>query len=1325
MTISAQRSFESTEPLATAPGVLRVIKRNGTLVTYDASKIAIAISKAFLAVEGGSAADSSRVHQQVALLTEAVSNTFKRRMPSGGTVHIEEIQDQVELALMRAGEQKVARSYVIYRDERARLRDEGITKSHPTLTVTLGDGTRQPLDLGRLEALVNSACEDLTGVNAQAIVDETLKNLYDGVKESDLCTTMVMCSRVHIEQEPNYTYVTARLLLDQLRSEALSFLEIADKASQAQMSDFYPQALPVFLKRGVELELLHPDLLKFDLAKLADAIEPERDFQFTYLGLQTLYDRYFIHSNEVRFELPQLFFMRVAMGLAMNEANKEARAIEFYQLLSSFDYMASTPTLFNSGTLRPQLSSCYLTTVPDDLYGIYDAIRDNAMLSKWAGGLGNDWTPVRALGAYIKGTNGKSQGVVPFLKVANDTAVAVNQCFAPDTLLHTADGVKAIRDVKEGDLVLGISGQYRQVLKQFVYNQHDDMVAIDVKHSISPIEVTAGHPFYVIKNVPVGQANERTMRQLSSGKIKGEWIDAGQLATGDYVAQVIPSEIVPVVGFDADDARLYGILLGDGHLSKDGNQWGVSGNPQSDAHLAFVQNYLAERGIHSWMTQRGETYQQIHWAAGRGVVRNTGTGRFVGAGDSTLPFSHDDLYDAQGNKRIARRFSHLPHNQTLALVQGLLETDGGVSRGKEIYFTNTSQALVEGLRYQCLRLGVPTAGQYREREQHHTGTRSDGSEIQFNGVTKAYDVRIPAVKQLADLVGCQALTKRNWLTHNGFIFSRIRSVKPIAVKPFVFDLIVEGDESYMTTSALAHNGGKRKGAVCAYLETWHLDIEEFLELRKNTGDDRRRTHDMNTANWVPDLFMQRVFDDGDWTLFSPSDVPDLHDLYGQAFTQRYNEYEQMAANSQMRLFKKIKAADLWRKMLSMLFETGHPWITFKDVCNLRSPQQHVGVVHSSNLCTEITLNTSQDEIAVCNLGSINLVNHVTPTGLDVAKLERTIKTAVRMLDNVIDINYYAVPQAKNSNLRHRPVGLGIMGFQDALYILNTPYSSDAAVAFADKSMEVISYFAIAASSELAKERGSYSTFDGSLWSQGILPIDSLSKVIEARGERYIQVDTSQTLDWASLRTKVQTQGMRNSNVMAIAPTATISNICGVAQSIEPTYQNLYVKSNLSGEFTVVNPYLVNALKERGLWDPVMVNDLKYYDGSVQNIERIPEDLKALFATAFEVEPRWLVESASRRQKWIDQAQSLNLYISHASGKKLDVTYRMAWYRGLKTTYYLRAIGATAAEKSTISDGALNAVKAQVQVVHEEPAFTEAAPVPMACSIDNPDCEACQ
>ena len=934
----------ATDILATAPGTLRLIKRNGMVVPYDDGKIAVAITKAFLAVEGGTAAASSRIHETVAQLTAMVSSTFRRRMPTGGTVHIEEIQDQVELALMRSGEQKIARAYVLYREERARARDteqKTTPRIQTSLTVTADDGSRRPLDTARLEGLVINACEGLASVDATLIVEETLKNLYDGVKESDINTTMVMCSRVLIEQEPNYTYVTARLLMDHLRAEALSFLGIAAKATQGEMSRHYPEALKRYIAKGIELELLAPELGQFDLARLGAALKPERDFQFTYLGLQTLYDRYFIHSNDIRFELPQVFFMRVAMGLAIQEKDREARAIEFYNLMSTFDYMASTPTLFNAGTLRPQLSSCYLTTVPDDLEGIFGAIRDNAMLSKCAGGLGNDWTPVRALGTYIKGTNGKSQGVVPFLKVANDTAVAVNQ------------------------------------------------------------------------------------------------------------------------------------------------------------------------------------------------------------------------------------------------------------------------------------------------------------------------------------------------------------------------------------------GGKRKGAVCAYLETWHLDVEEFLELRKNTGDDRRRTHDMNTANWVPDLFMKRVFDDAEWTLLSPADAPDLHDLYGAAFEKRYNEYEQMTRDGTLKLFKRVRAQDLWRKMLSMVFETGHPWITFKDVCNLRSPQQHVGVVHSSNLCTEITLNTSADEIAVCNLGSINLVNHVGPDGLDVAKIRATVKTAVRMLDNVIDINYYAVPQARKSNLKHRPVGLGIMGFQDALYIQKLPYASDAAIRFADTSMEVISYHAIEASCALAQERGSYSTYEGSLWSKGVLPIDSIKLIGEHRGEGYVDVNTSQTLDWSSLRTRVQTTGMRNSNVMAIAPTATISNICGVAQSIEPTYQNLYVKSNLSGEFTVVNPYLVNELKARGLWDNVMVNDLKYYDGSLQKIDRLPDDLKALFATAFEVEPKWPVEAASRRQKWIDQAQSLNLYINQASGKKLDVTYRMAWYRGLKTTYYLRAIGATSAEKSTISDGALNAVKATVSEI------VEAAPVPKACSIDNPDCEACQ
>jgi ribonucleoside-diphosphate reductase alpha chain len=945
---------------ATAPGQLRVIKRNGTVVPYTDDKITVAITKAFLAVEGGQAAASSRIHETVRHLTEQVTATFKRRMPSGGTLHIEDIQDQVELALMRAGEQKVARDYVLYRESRAQERKrsaetgKGVAQPHPSIRITLADGTQRPLDLGRLQTIIREACEGLAEVDGALIERETLKNLYDGVAQKDVNTALVMTARTLVEREPNYSYVTARLLLDTLRAEALDFLDVAKAATHHEMAEIYAKALPAYVEKGVEFELLDPKLKGYDLAKLGAALDHERDQQFTYLGLQTLYDRYFIHKDGVRFELPQVFFMRVAMGLAIEEKNKEERAIEFYNLLSSFDYMASTPTLFNAGTLRPQLSSCYLTTVPDDLGGIYNAIRDNALLSKFAGGLGNDWTPVRALGAYIKGTNGKSQGVVPFLKVVNDTAVAVNQ------------------------------------------------------------------------------------------------------------------------------------------------------------------------------------------------------------------------------------------------------------------------------------------------------------------------------------------------------------------------------------------GGKRKGAVCAYLETWHLDIEEFLELRKNTGDDRRRTHDMNTANWVPDLFMKRVFDDGSWTLFSPSDVPDLHDLTGKAFEERYEYYEALATYGKIKLHKVVQAKDLWRKMLSMLFETGHPWITFKDPCNLRSPQQHVGVVHSSNLCTEITLNTNADEIAVCNLGSVNLPNHIKDGKLDSAKLERTVRTAVRMLDNVIDINYYSVPQARNSNLKHRPVGLGIMGFQDALYLQHIAYGSDAAIEFADTSMEAVSYYAIQASCDLADERGAYETFQGSLWSQGILPLDSQQILIESRGQKYIDVDLTESLDWAPVRERVK-KGIRNSNIMAIAPTATIANITGVSQSIEPTYQNLYVKSNLSGEFTVINPYLVRDLKARGLWDAVMINDLKYYDGSVQQIERIPQELKDLYATAFEVETRWIVDAASRRQKWIDQAQSLNLYIAGASGKKLDVTYRMAWYRGLKTTYYLRALAATSTEKSTITTGKLNAVSSggndglstAPAVAPAAPMSAGPAPVPKACAIDEPDCEACQ
>ena len=949
-TINVQEQTIVNDIETTAPGKLRVIKRNGKVVAFEEDKIKVAVTKAFLATESGNAAASERIHKKVNQISKGIIEVFERRMPSGGTLHIEEIQDQVELQLMRTEELKVARSYILYRAERTQERKKETPEidipNRPEINITKSDGTLVPLDIERVAMLINDACDNLEEVSMNEVLEEALKNLYDGVSLADMRTSLVMSARTKVEKEPNYSFVTARILMDQIRSEALSFLCLADEATYDEMEGYYPKALNAYIDKGIELDILDPVLKTFDLEKMGAALDHTRDNQFTYLGLQTLYDRYFIHSDDTRYELPQVFFMRVAMGLAVEEENREDRAIEFYKLLSSFDYMSSTPKLFNSGTKRPQLSSCYLTTIPDDLDGIFGAMKDNALLSKWAGGLGNDWTSVRAMNSYIKGTNGKSQGVVPFLKVANDTAVAVNQ------------------------------------------------------------------------------------------------------------------------------------------------------------------------------------------------------------------------------------------------------------------------------------------------------------------------------------------------------------------------------------------GGKRKGAMCAYLETWHLDIEEFLELRKNTGDERRRTHDMNTANWVPDLFMKRVEQGKNWTLFSPGETPELHDLIGKEFEEKYEEYERKAQAGEMDQHKSIPAKELWRKMLTMLFETGHPWITFKDACNLRSPQQHAGVVHSSNLCTEITLNTSADEIAVCNLGSVNLARHMKDGQLDQEKIKKTVSTAIRMLDNVININYYSVDTAKNSNLKHRPIGLGMMGFQDALYVQNIAYCSDEAVEFADRSMELISYYAIHASTELSKERGSYKSYEGSLWSKGILPKDSIEILAENRGSEYINIDRSETLDWDTLRKKVIADGMRNSNVMAIAPTATISNITGVTQSVEPTYQNLYVKSNLSGEFTIVNPHLVNKLKELNLWDDVMINDLKYFEGSLSEISRIPDEIKTIYSTAFEVEPRYIVESASRRQKWIDQGQSLNLYIGNADGKKLDITYRMAWYSGLKTTYYLRSIAATSTEKSTVQQGKLNAVSSvQTEAAPQE--LGAPAPVPTACSLDDPDCEACQ
>jgi len=888
-----------------------IAKRDGSVVPFHRSKIAEAIAKAYVAVHGDLGELGTDFVKRAA---DRVVMTLTTRKTGGGTLHIESVQDTVEMCLMQLQEHQVGRAYILYREarnsERKRLGVDPADKVK--IIVRRPDGSSVPLDLSSLRRSVNAACAKHPGCNPTKILNAAERDLFSGMTLDEVYKALVMSARALVETDPRYSYIAASLLMLQLRTDALG-APVAVGTEGAVYAAHFSESI----RAGVEAELLSKELLTFDLSRLAGAIHASRDEKFDFLGLQTIADRYLLNIEGRLIELPQAMFMRVAMGLALNESDKNARAIEFYELLSSFDFMNSTPTLFNSGTTHSQLSSCYLTTIPDDLAGIFNGFTQNALLSKYAGGLGNDWTPVRALGAPIKGTNGKSQGVVPFLKVANDTAVAVNQ------------------------------------------------------------------------------------------------------------------------------------------------------------------------------------------------------------------------------------------------------------------------------------------------------------------------------------------------------------------------------------------GGKRKGAVCAYLESWHLDIEEFLDARKNTGDDRRRTHDMNTANWIPDLFMKRVMQDGSWTLFSPSDVPDLHEIYGLDFERRYAHYESLAELGQLKLHKTVKAKALWRKMLSMLFETGHPWIAFKDPCNIRSPQQHVGVVHSSNLCTEITLNTSADEVAVCNLGSVNLVAHLRQNDagewtMDMEKLSRTVRTAMRMLDNVIDINYYPVPEAERANLRHRPVGLGIMGFQDCLHKMRVPYASMAAVEFADRSMEAVAYYAYLSSAELASERGTYSSFKGSLWDQGVLPQDTYDLLEKARGG-YVEIDRSSTLDWSVVRAKIKEHGMRNSNCLAIAPTATIANIIGVSASIEPAYQNLFVKSNLSGEFTVLNSYMVADLESIGMWDSLMVAQLKNDDGSVANNDRVPPELKLLYATAFEIETKWPVEAAARRQKWIDQGQSLNIYIGKPSGALLHETYTLAWLRGLKTTYYLRTLAATSAEKSTSKAGSLNAV----------------------------------
>ena len=930
---------------------LNVRKRDGRVVSFDPLLITRAVQKAFCAEQGLNEASEldAALLSEIDQITTQVVEVVKGTAATDAGASVEHVQDVVERELMKAEHFSVARRYILYRAEQSKIRqlnaEERMESSEPFPQMMVKRaGQMENLDFPRLREQLASACEGFEDTcSAESLFVEVEKQFYNGITPKEIARSMVLAARAKIENDPVYDSVAGRLVLNIIYRESLG----KSSSGNQDLAALYKDNFANYIQVGIEAKRISPDLADFDLEAIANALDPQRDALFPYLGLQTIYDRYLLHIEGRRFEAPQYFWMRVAMGLSMLEENKTDRAIEFYNILSQFRFTSATPTLFNAGTLHPQLSSCYLSTIADDLDGIFKGIADNAKLSKWAGGLGNDWTNIRATNSHISGTNGQSQGVIPFLKVVSDTAVAVNQ------------------------------------------------------------------------------------------------------------------------------------------------------------------------------------------------------------------------------------------------------------------------------------------------------------------------------------------------------------------------------------------GGKRKGAVCSYLETWHLDIEEFLDLRKNTGDERRRTHDMHTANWIPDLFMKRVMEEKDWTLFSPDETPDLHDLYGKAFEERYVQYEKDAADGKLRLTRTIPAVDLWRKMLTRVFETGHPWITFKDPSNIRSPQDHSGVVHSSNLCTEILLNTSADEIAVCNLGSINMLNHVTDGKLDLEKLEETINTAVRMLDNVIDINFYPTPEAKNANARHRPVGMGLMGFQDALSACGIGYASEAAVEFADNSMEAISYFAIAASSRLAAERGTYSTYKGSKWDRGLLPIDTVAMLEEERGMP-VEMDKSSTMDWDKVRALVAEHGVRNSNIMAIAPTATISTIIGVTQSIEPTYSHLFVKSNLSGEFVQVNVRLVNELKAMGLWCDDMLEKLKYFDGALGDIPGIPQEIKDRYATAFEIDPQWIIRCASRRQKWIDMGQSLNLYLGQPSGRRLDEMYKYAWQTGLKTTYYLRSLGATQVEKSTVD---INKFGVQPRWMKNASTsgdiVVERQPEVQACSIDNPDCEACQ
>jgi ribonucleoside-diphosphate reductase alpha chain len=1156
-----------------------------------------------------------------------------------------------------------------------------------TMRVTKRNGSFEPVDINKIVKAVSRCCYNLKSVDALRIATKTISGLYDGATTKDLDKLSIQTAAGLIFEEPEYSRLAARLLNNYISKEV---------ANQEIYS--FSQSINFGFKEG----LINERTAKFvteNSRKLNDAIDETRNDLFEFFGLRTLYDRYLLKNPQKRdvIETPQFFWMRVACGLS--ETPHEA--ISLYKLFSSLEYIPSTPTLFNSGAKHEQLSSCFLLDSPQDsLESIYDRYKQIALLSKFSGGIGVAYHRIRSQGSLIRGTNGFSNGIIPWLKTLDSSVAGVNQCFEPETIVFTANGVKEIKNVEKCDLVLGQSGNYREVLEHFTYQQKDAMVEIDVKHSIKPLRVTAGHPFWAIQNVRIEQNIDRILSQIERGVHQAKWVDAGNLQKGDYVAQVIPQETVAVEDFTEEDARMYGILLGDGHLSGKKNEWGVSGNPQNDTHLKFVREYLIKRGIHFWETGRGEeTYLQIRFAYSEGVAREAITGRFAGYGKLNLPFTREDIYNETGEKHISRKFSHLPPAQTKALIQGLLETDGGISRGKEIYFTNKSQSLVEGLRYQLLRLGIPTAGQYRERENAHTGTRSNGTIIEFKGISKSFDVRIPAVPEIAELVDCQPLTKFNWFIWQNCIWTRVRSNKSIENVPIVHDLKVEGDETYMTSAALVHNGGKRRGACCVYLETWHADIEDFLELRENTGDEARRTHNLNTANWVSDLFMKRVERDEMWSLFDPKVVPEFPDLFGAEFEKAYLEAEEAQL-----FYKQVKARDLYSRMMRTLAQTGNGWMTFKDASNTKSNQtgKAENVIHLSNLCTEILEVTNDKETAVCNLGSINAARYLQGGEFDFEKLAKNVRLAVRQLDRVIDLNFYTIPQAKASNMRWRNIGLGIMGLQDVFFQMRLPFDSDEARGISAKIQEEIYFAALTASCELAQEKGKHAAFDETRAAEGVLQFD-LWNVTPENTER-----------WDNLRAKVKEHGLRNSLMIAIAPTATIASIAGCYECIEPQVSNLFKRETLSGDFVQINRYLVQELKKENLWTDEIRTKIKLAEGSIQNIAEFPDELKAIYRTSWELPMKSLIDMAAARGAFIDQSQSLNLFMESPNIGKLSSMYMYAWQKGLKTTYYLRSRPATRIAQVTASEA-----KTEVKKTYTDEES-------LICSLENPEaCDACQ